>query len=39
MRSSILEEDALSLVVRKVFNVGSNDEGEFRRRGAPGHPH
>jgi len=33
----MLEEE--SLVGGKLFKDGISDDGELRRRGAPGHPH
>ena len=36
---SILEDEALCSLWRRLFKVGSSDEGEFRRLGAPGQPH
>lgn len=36
MTSSMLEVEAL--VGGAVFRLGSSEEGEFRRLGAPGHP-
>lgn len=33
-----LDEDAIR-PLRRLLSVGSRNEGEFRRLGAPGHPH
>jgi hypothetical protein len=34
---SMLEDEAL--VGGRLFKDGKSDDGELRRRGAPGHPH
>ena len=38
--SLMLEEELLTVVSRRrLLIVGRREDGEFRRRGAPGHPH
>lgn len=37
MTLSMLEDEAL--VGGRLFKDGKSDDGELRRRGAPGHPH
>lgn len=35
----MLEDELLLLSWGRLFRDGRSDEGEFRRLGAPGHPH